>query len=164
LNVTFSNNTTYDGSGTLNYKWELGSGSITSTSTNPTMSYFNPGLYTVALQATESIYGVSARGARTNYISASWPTVIANFTFVTSSNTAPSVATFTNTINGSGTQYNGSGTLIYFWDLGSGSVTATTQIPNPTTYTAGGTYLVQLQVTESQFGIASSITKTFTIA
>ena len=56
------------------------------------------------------------------------------------------------------------GALSHDHQKGSGSLTSTGQIPTPTTYEDGGTYLIQLQVTESLFNIASSVTKTFTIA
>jgi PKD repeat protein len=161
--VTFSNASTTNNIGTLNYNWSFGSASLTSTTTNPKILYGNPGIYTASLSATESIYGIGGLSANT-YITVPAPTLTANFTFVSSSGTAPSTVTFTNTINGSGTHYNGIGTLTYFWNLGSGSLTSTGLIPTPTEYTVGGTYLVQLQVTESLFNISSSVTKTFTIA
>ena len=72
LNVTFSNaTTTYNGAGTLTYLWNFGSGSLTSTEANPTMSYSSANLYTVSLQVTESTYKLANKGTRTNYISAS---------------------------------------------------------------------------------------------
>ena len=71
LPVTFSNNTTYHGSGTLTYLWDFGSGSLTSTLKTPSMSYANPGTFTVSLQVTESSYGIAAKGTRANYIVAS---------------------------------------------------------------------------------------------
>ena len=71
LNVTFSNSSSTNGIGILNYVWDLGSGSITSTDTNPSMSYTSPGVYNVSLQVTESYMGVSTMTTKTSYISAS---------------------------------------------------------------------------------------------
>src|ERR1035437_3176555 len=160
LAVTFVNTTVTPEDDTFN--WLFGSGSLTSTSINPSpVTYTALGTYTVTLQETSSVGNQSVATQTVNVIP---PTLTAIFTFTTSSTTAPSVATFVNTINGSGTQYNGTGILTYFWSLGSGSLTSTGIIPSPTTYINGGPYLIQLQVTESLYNVSSSVTKTLTIA
>jgi PKD repeat protein len=51
--ITFSNTTTYNGAGTLTYRWQL-SGSNTSTLANPSASFLKAGSYNVQLQVTES--------------------------------------------------------------------------------------------------------------
>ena len=142
---------------TSTYFWALGSGSATSSAVNPVFTYANPGTYSPSLLITGS-YGIANSGSRANYISASYPSLYASFTFVTSSMVHPSVATFTNT-----TTYNGSGTLTYLWTLGTGSVTSTSLNPNPQTYANAGGYTASLQVTESLFNITSSATATWVI-
>jgi PKD repeat protein len=81
------------------------------------------------------------------------------FTIVTSSATAPSNATFTNV-----STYAGTGTLTYKWLLGSGSLTSTSATPSVQAYTVAGTYIVKLEVTESQFGVMKTTTNSLTIA
>lgn len=69
LTVTFTNLTfinQYTGSGDLpgvTYRWDFGSGSLTSTSTNPTAIYYDTGSYIVRLEATGS-YGMASDLAR----------------------------------------------------------------------------------------------------
>jgi PKD repeat protein len=64
LTVTFINLTTinqYTGSGNLpgvTYKWNFGSASLTSTETNPVVTYYQTGSYTVRLESTAS-YGMT---------------------------------------------------------------------------------------------------------
>jgi PKD repeat protein len=84
--------------------------------------------------------------------------LVAGFTFTTSSNAAPSTATFTNT-----TTYTGIGALTYKWLLGSGSITSTSQTPTPQSYTTGSVYTVKLEVTESTFQVMKTTTGTFTL-
>ena len=71
LTVAFTSNTVYNGTGTLTYLWNFGSGSLTSTAANPTVTYSGSGVYTVSLRVTESLYNVTSIGTRANYISAS---------------------------------------------------------------------------------------------
>lgn len=71
LNVTFSAAATTNGIGTLTYNWDFGSGSLTSTATNPTMSYGTAGDYNVTLGATESIYKVTGTKTSASFIVAS---------------------------------------------------------------------------------------------
>lgn len=60
--ASFTNLTAYTGSGTLTYLWDFGSGSITSTSANPSpLIYTRSGPYTASLQVTESTYNITSR-------------------------------------------------------------------------------------------------------
>ena len=160
LAVSFTNTTISPLNDT--FLWNFGSGSLTSSNVSPSpITYSALGTYTVTLQETSS---QGNKSVATQTVTVIPPTLTANFTYVSSSGAAPSTVTFTNTINGTGTQYNGTGILTYFWSLGSGSLTSTGIIPSPTTYRNGGPYLIQLQVTESLYNVSSSVTKTFTIA
>lgn len=67
LTVTFTNLTTinqYTSSGDLpgvSYRWNFGSASLTSTETNPTVTYYQTGSYIVRLESTGSYGMLSAR-------------------------------------------------------------------------------------------------------
>lgn len=160
VTASFTNASTYDGNGSRTYNWIFGDGTSSSLSSPPNHPYTNSGSYTASLQVTESSYGIVS--LYTQSFTKPAPTLVAAFTFTTSSIAAPSVATFLNNINGvGGTQYNGNGTLIYAWDLGSGSLTATTVIPTPTEYTVAGEYTASLAVTESSFGLTSFYTQSW---
>jgi len=84
--------------------------------------------------------------------------LVAGFTFTSSSKTAPANITFVNTsTNG------GPGTMTYFWDLGSGSLTSTATTPPVQAYTVAGTYTVTLTVTENMYGTTKVTIGTFTL-
>lgn len=69
FSASFTNTTTYNGSGALTYLWNLGTGSITSSSFNPAVqTYTAAGPFTASLQVTESSYNI------TSVITASWKT------------------------------------------------------------------------------------------
>ena len=155
--ATFTNGTVYNGVGgtsNLTYLWQLGSGSLTSSLIIPLGSvlYGNAGPYTASLSVTESLYSIKSA------VSHSWrlatPSVTAAFTVTTSSNDAPSTASFVNTT----TYVTSSGTCTYLWQYGSGSLTSSAATPTPLIYTVAGPYTASLQVTESNFGIASAAT------
>ena len=153
LAVTFVNNTVTPENDT--FLWLFGSGSLTSTAINPTLTYTALGTYTVTLQETSSAGNTSIS---TQTITVNAPSVISTFTFTTSSNSHASIAMFSNA-----STTNGVGTLNYHWYFGSGS--ATSVLTNPTqSYTAAGTYTVQLQTTESIYGVANATTSTFTLS
>jgi PKD repeat protein len=160
VTATFTDSTTYNGDGTKAYLWTFGDGASSSNAyvsglLNPFQhAYSNTGSFTASLQVTESSYNVSSSVVTKFYVPA--PTLTAVITVSTSSNTAPSVATFTNV-----PAYNGSGTLTYLWTLGSGSLTSTSIIPNPTTYTVAGPYTASMQVTESSYNIATRVTQSW---
>lgn len=64
---SFTNTSTYNGSGTRTYFWTYGSGSLSSSSETPApIIYRNAGPYTASLAVTESIYNI------TSYVTRSW--------------------------------------------------------------------------------------------
>jgi PKD repeat protein len=129
LTVVFTNLST----GATNYLWDFGDGNF-STAANPTNSYTNAGIYSVALAA------IGAAGTniitRTNYITvtnAPPPQVIAGFAAVPTNGAAPLTVVFTNL---------SAGATNYLWDLGDGNFSAAV---NPTnSYTNSGIYSVTL--------------------
>ncbi len=146
LTVNFTNLSVSPSNDT--YFWDFGSGSLTSTQINPApVKYTQTGSYTIKLQGTSST-GNSSSVSSTVVVSA--PTLVSSFIFNTSSNTHPSSASFVNT-----TTYNGSGTLIYLWTLGTGSITTASFNPYPQQYANSGSYIASLQVTESLYNITS---------
>ncbi len=136
LPVTFTDLSTA-GSGTIsNWLWNFGDG-VTSTLQNPVHTYTASGNYTVSLNVTNS-FGCTKNFPQPNYISIS-SGVTAAFT-----NTAPSSCAAPQTINFQN-QSTGTGVLSYQWSYGDGN-TATGVAPSHT-YTAPGSYTVQLIVT-----------------
>ncbi len=163
ISASFTNASTYNGKGVLTYLWIFGDGTTATTQNALNHPYTNTGSFTASLQVTESSYGIKSLYTQSFKVPDS--TLTAGFTFTTSSNSAPSTATFLNTLNGAGgTQYNGSGVLTYLWNLGTGSFTATTQIPNPQSYTSNGPFTASLQVTESGFNHKSFYTQIWRLA
>jgi PKD repeat protein len=157
LSASFTNLTSTNNSqNTINYLWVFGDGT-TSVETNPVHVY-QTGSFTVRLQATGS-FGIASVKTLSGGVTASAPTVTAAFTYTTSSNSAPSIATFVNT-----STYNSSGSLNYLWTFGSASLTSTASNPAPFTYTHSGAYTASLQVTESLYGIASKATVMFSLS
>ena len=142
LNVTFSNTST----DATTYKWLLGSGSLTATTTNYSMSYSAPGLYTVTLQATGT-FGSSSAKVSSSVVYAKSPQVTASFTTEGERGTAPLEVTFSNTSTGANT---------YLWLLGTSSFTSA-QVSPSQSYENVGSYTVTLQATSS-FGSASALT------
>jgi PKD repeat protein len=64
--ASFTNSSTYNGTGTLNYLWTYGSGSFTTSSVDAQLIYLNPGAYTASLSVTESSQNL------TSFVTASW--------------------------------------------------------------------------------------------
>ncbi|MCY7291198.1 MAG: PKD domain-containing protein, partial [Ferruginibacter sp.] len=146
LPVSFTDLST-PGSGTIsNWLWNFGNG-VTSTLQNPVHTYTASGNYTVSLNVTNS-FGCTKNFPQPNYITIS-SGVTAAFT-----NSAPSSCAAPQTINFQN-QSTGTGTLSYQWLYGDGG-TASGFAP-PYTYTAAGSYTVQLVVTNS-----TGCTDTFT--
>lgn len=147
---------------TTTYRWVVfnGNNTYSSSATNFALR-IDSGSYTASLQATGS-YNI--KNVTSSMFLSPAPTLTAAFTMTTSSKYNPSTATFLNTLNGAGgTQYNGNGSLTYRWELGSGSLTASSVIPNPTSYTVTGKYTASLAVTESSYGLMSYFTRSFFI-
>jgi PKD repeat protein len=123
--VYFYDNSTGTSTNTT-YNWNFGNG-ITSTLTNPSITYTTGGNYTVTLTATDN-----------GTCSSTYTTIInpcmlsSNFTYSTGANGIVSFNNVsTNTIVGTS----------YFWNFGNG-ITSTLAMPPSITYTANGNYIV----------------------
>ncbi len=138
LNVQFNDASTA-GSGTItNWLWDFGDGN-TSTASNPSHIYLAAGNFNVSVRITNS-NGCTKTLTKTNYITIS-SGVNAVFT-----NNAATGCSPPQTINFQN-QSTGTGTLSYQWFFGDGGSSTNT---NPShTYTAPGSYTVQLIVTNS---------------
>lgn len=141
---------TYNGSGIVTGSWNFGDGSSTQiyTSSATVNHTFATGSWTASLALTESAYNSSS--VAKVYVTANVPTVTPLFSVNTATDTAPYTASFTNS-----SSYNlGYGaTASYKWVFGDG---ATTSSINSTHGYQTGSFIVQLQITESIYGIASA--------
>jgi len=145
FNFTNTSNGAFSG---LKYTWDFGNG-VTSTETNPSISYLAPGNYTVTLRGTfnDVCPAVISKQIVVN------PMPAANFSFATDSINNKKI-NFTNSTTIS------SGTLNYNWFFGDNNSAVDL---NPTnTYSKNGVYNVTL-VASSNKGCTDSITKTITI-
>lgn len=116
--------TTLTASGTGNYSWSTGA-------TSANINITNAGTYTVTVSGT--------CGSATKTVSVSISNVDAVFTSNATEGIAPLDVTFTNNSTGAGNNY--------VWDFGNSS---TSTLTNPTTtYTAPGTYNVNLTATNA---------------
>ncbi len=152
LAVTFTDSST--GTSITNRRWDFGDGNISTytTATNPSHRYANPGTYTVNLTVTNA--GGSNSLKRTNYITASVPTVapVAAFTGTPLSGTAPLAVTFTDSSTGTSITNRR-------WDFGDGNISTYTTATNPShRYVNPGTYTVNLTVTNA--GGSNSLKRT----
>ena len=147
LTVQFTNLTTtpqFD-----SYLWIFGDGN-TSTDVNPTHVYQSGSTaapYTCSLQTTNSVSGVPGTSSLPQYISASIPTVTAEFAVQLQTDVNPPVsASFTNLSNNT----SNTPTTTYLWNFGSASMLPYTgQTPLPQMYTTASSYTASLQVTGS---------------
>lgn len=136
LPVTFTD-LSAAGSGTISsWLWNFGDG-VTSTLQNPVHTYSASGNYTVSLNVTNS-FGCTKNFPQASYITISSGVTAAFTNTAPSSCSAPQTITFQN-------QSTGTGVLSYQWSYGDGN-TGTGLAP-PHTYTAPGSYTVQLIVT-----------------
>ena len=153
LSRSFTVTRTYNGNGAVTGYLHFGDGkpSVAFVNNGTIGHVYNSGSFTASLALTESSYGHT--NVATVYISASWPTLTPLFTVTTSSNIAPSIATFANT----STQVVGNDDLYnYTWYYGDGSPTDTGFQP-PHTYQTGS-FIVKLAMTESYYGVSASYT------
>ncbi len=135
--ITFTNESTVLGVGTLNYTWDFGDGppSTTSNLTNPTHTYTAQGIYTVTLTVRHNIpAGCEAVIQKEVEI----------FQDLTSSFTVNpeclgDAVTFDNTSIGTG--------LSYLWNFGDGNTS--TQFEPSHTYASPGSYITTLLVTSN---------------
>ncbi|MFF1632848.1 PKD domain-containing protein [Leifsonia sp. NPDC058248] len=153
LSVAFDASGSADPDGTVaSYAWDFGDGS-TGTGVNPTHVYGSAGTFTVSLTVTD---GQGLAGTAVTH----------DVTTVLPPNQLPT-ASFTATPNGLAVGVDGTasndpdGTIAsYAWDFGDGG-TATTSTANHT-YATGGTYPVQLTVTDNRGG-TNTATKSVTV-
>lgn len=132
------------------YRWDFGDAGNADTSdqTHPLYTYTNPGNFNVTLTATSAL-GYSVTYTKTVTVMHR-PFTVFNFTSACDGEAV--VFTNQSTIGGSQTT-----PLSYYWKLGDGSYSVTT---NPSkTYATFGNYQVQLKAI-SQYGCSDSITKT----
>ncbi len=130
LNVTFTDTST--GAITA-WQWDFGDGD-TSTVQHPMHEYAATGVYTVTLTVTG--LGGSNTAKKTNYITVTEASPVADFTATPLAGQPPLTVVFTDTSRGTITSW--------LWDFGDG---ITNTEPNPThEYTTAGTYTVTLTV------------------
>jgi len=136
LRVIFTDQST--GSPT-SWSWDFGNGQL-SVQQNPTVTYTQPGTYTVRL-IVKNASGIDDE-IKTNYITV-FASPTASFTANLTTACAPAAVQFTD----HSTSPPGSSITSWQWDFGDGG---TSTQPNPThTYTNTGFYTVTLQVTNS---------------
>jgi gliding motility-associated-like protein len=135
LAVTFTDMST---GGPTSWQWDLGNGTL-STQQNPTTTYFNSGLYTVSLTATNA--SGSNTFTRTQYIKVDdKPTV--DFSTSNRSGCFPLRVNFTDLSVGGSAAITG-----YEWDFGDGGLST---VQNPFhIYAIAGNYAVTLKVTNA---------------
>jgi gliding motility-associated-like protein len=117
------------------WKWDLGNGTISNLQ-NPSVTYFNPGFYTVKLVIKAGNRKDSV--IKTNYIHV-FPSAVVNFNASNTIGCNPFTVNFTNQTTTTGNVSN------WQWDFGDGILSS---IEHPShTYTLPGNYPVTLKVT-----------------
>lgn len=135
--ISFTNTSTPGVGGTTTYNWDFGDGT-TSNLQNPSHTYTTTGNFTVTLIVTNSAGCVKSL-TKTNYIPMTTKPNAAFTASVTGSCNAPLTTTFNNTTTGA---------VTYEWNFGDGSPISTQASPTHT-YTAPGSYTVQLIATNA---------------
>jgi gliding motility-associated-like protein len=130
------------------WRWDLGNGVI-STLKNPSVTYFNPGNYTIKLT-------VKNGSGSDSIVKEQYITVYANP--VVDFNSPDTVGCFPKTIQFTDKSFAASGSISKWeWDFGDGTISAD-QHPFHT-YTSAGSFNVSLKVTNS-FGCTKTVTQT----
>jgi len=141
--VTFNASTSYDPDGTITiYRWDFGDGTAIETSPTPTIThmYETIGNHTVTLTVIDNDDSENKTEATITIIG--YPT--ADFVY---SPTYP-IAGETVTFDASTSTPNGGTIVDYFWDFGDG--TNSTGLVTSHIYNAFGTYLVTLEIVDSE--------------
>ena len=133
LTVAFTDTST---NSPTSWSWNFGDSS-TSTAQNPSHQYQNAGSYTVTLTATNA--GGSDGETKTNYITATPPPPVANFSGSPTSGAAPLTVNFTDSSTNTPTSWS--------WNFGDSS-TSTAQNPSHQ-YQNAGSYTVTLTATNA---------------
>jgi PKD repeat protein len=137
-------NTSTIGSGTIQYNWDLGDGTTT-TMTDVNHSYALEGTYLVILLVT-SDNGCTDTSSFTVTVN---PSATAGFTVDDANQCSDNNRfVFTNTSTVS------SGSLLYNWDMGDGTIITTRDVVH--SYAVSGTYTVQL-ISTAAFGCADTL-------
>ena len=143
LTVTFTNTSQYASPGT--YQWDFGDGIGISRQQNPTYTYYDPGVYTVTLSASNELDSVVTE--RKEFIIEVFPEVRANFTI------RPDVVYLPGEeIRAVNRSENGDS---YWWDFGDGN--SSTEFEPTHRYQEAGHYDITLIVT-SQYGCSDTLT------
>ena len=112
------------------FAWSFGNGQ-TSSNLNPTITYTNPGIYTVSLSASDAV--TTNTLTRSNYITVLFPPPVAGFTADLTNGLAPLAVSFTN-LSTLATNYT--------WDFGDGDFSSDFEPVH--TFTNAGTFTVSL--------------------
>jgi len=145
LNVSFTDLSVAGTNAITIWSWDFGDGG-SSSSQNPSHTYNTPGTYTVSLTVSDG--NLSDEEVKTDYITVTQPTPVADFSGTPLSGDAPLNVNFTDlSINNPES---------WTWDFGDGE-SSTNQNPNHT-YNMPGTYTVSLTVSNS--GGSDTETKT----
>jgi PKD repeat protein len=141
------------------YEWNFGDGETALTTTNTVAkTYTARGIYAVTVRATDDLGKTGAAGITLNLTTGSSTGISASFTF---SPTDPDAGTAVNFNASASTANNGATIVTYAWDFGDG--TAGTGVAPSHTFTAAGTYVVSLTVTDNQ-GRTAVTTQSVTVS
>jgi gliding motility-associated-like protein len=131
-----------NGNSIVNWEWNFGDGSPTSSLQNPSHRYVNQGFFTVTLKVTTN-NGCKVQKTTGRYIRII-DGISTNFSFNQPGTCRPPFLVDFQDLS------NGPGTLTYAWDFGASASPSTSTIKNPTTsFNAIGTYPVKLSVISS---------------
>ncbi len=150
LTISFTNATAPTGT-LATFIWYLGNGQTTTTNINPTVTYTNPGTYTVSLVVNDNTT-CNVKDSAVTFITV-YPRPTANFSLTTGS-----CSNTITTINGSTGNF---GSNPYTWNFGNSSPTSSLTSPSYT-YPTTGSYTVSLSVVDLN-GCTSIATNTVTI-
>jgi len=158
-NSTSSTDTAAPASALL-YAWNFGDGSAVSNAISPNHVYASGGTYTITLTVTNPISGLTDVTTKTVNI------VIkpkADFTVGAAVFSPDVYAQPSYTFTNASSVNDASGSLTYAWNFGDGTALSNATSPSHT-YTASGTYLVSLVVTNTNGAVTDTKTATVVVA